>query len=235
MRPVIEETSTITVTGQTTVPKAVRQALGVDYGGKIAFRVEGGRVTVHNPISEHRDPALAAFLGLIEKDIAAGRNIRDLPAGLLTTMQRVLKEVDVDLNEPLERSSNRQQEPETAVRRDKVWHFMLANPDAHYGEVARALNATPKAVRYPVKYWKQVIAFLSDRGKLRNIDGYPMSRSTRSDDRLRVWDYMLSHPSARAVDVARHLEVDRGIVSFPIRYWKQVTAFLASQGKLRTR
>jgi bifunctional DNA-binding transcriptional regulator/antitoxin component of YhaV-PrlF toxin-antitoxin module len=35
--------------GQTTVPKAVRQALGVDYGGKIAYRIEEGRITVHNP------------------------------------------------------------------------------------------------------------------------------------------------------------------------------------------
>jgi hypothetical protein len=55
----------------------VRQALGVDYGGKIAYRIEKGRVTVHNPEAEHHDPTLAAFLGLIEKDIAAGRNVRD--------------------------------------------------------------------------------------------------------------------------------------------------------------
>ena len=40
MAAIIEETSTITAKGQTTVPKAVRQALGVDYGGKIAYRIE---------------------------------------------------------------------------------------------------------------------------------------------------------------------------------------------------
>ena len=44
---VVEEVCTITAKGQTTVPKAVRQALGVGYGGRIAFRVERGRVTVH--------------------------------------------------------------------------------------------------------------------------------------------------------------------------------------------
>ena len=49
MAAIIEETSTITAKGQTTIPKAVRQALGVDYGGKIAYRIEEGRVTVHNP------------------------------------------------------------------------------------------------------------------------------------------------------------------------------------------
>lgn len=102
MAAIIEETSTITARGQTTVPKAVRQALGVDYGGKIAYRIEGGRVTVHNPEAEHRDPALAAFLELIEKDIAAGRNLRDLPAGLAAAMRRAMKQVRVDLDDKLE-------------------------------------------------------------------------------------------------------------------------------------
>mgnify|MGYP003580167554 FL=1 len=98
----IEETSTITATGQTTVPKAVRQALGVDYGGKIAFRIERGRVTVHNPEAENRDPALAAFLALIEKDIAAGRNVGDLPPKLIAEMRRVMKEVPVNRDEELD-------------------------------------------------------------------------------------------------------------------------------------
>ena len=102
MAAIIEESSTITAKGQTTVPKAVRKALGVDFGGKIAYRIEDGRVTVHNPEAEHRDPALAAFLALIEKDIAAGRNIRDLPAGIGTELRRAAKRVRVDLGETLE-------------------------------------------------------------------------------------------------------------------------------------
>ncbi|MFI5023990.1 MAG: type II toxin-antitoxin system PrlF family antitoxin [Alphaproteobacteria bacterium] len=102
MATIIEETSTITAKGQTTVPKAVRQALGVDYGGKIAYRIARGRVTVRNPEAEHRDPALAAFLGLIEKDIAAGRNLRELPAGVAAAMRRAMKEARVDLEEKLE-------------------------------------------------------------------------------------------------------------------------------------
>jgi antitoxin PrlF len=102
MPTIIEETSTITAKGQTTVPKAVRQALGVAYGGKIAYRIEDGRVTVHNPKAEHHDPALAAFLGLIEKDIAAGRNVRDLPAGTASALRRAAKGARVDLDETLE-------------------------------------------------------------------------------------------------------------------------------------
>jgi antitoxin PrlF len=98
MAAIIEETSTITAKGQTTVPKAVRQALGVDYGGKVVFRIKGGRVTLHNREVEHHDPALA----LIEKDIAAGRDLRDLPADLATAMRRAIKEVRVDLDGKLE-------------------------------------------------------------------------------------------------------------------------------------
>jgi antitoxin PrlF len=102
MARVIEETSTITAKGQTTVPKAVRQALGVDCGGKIAFRIEDGEVTVYSPDAERRDPALLAFLALIEKDIAAGRNVRDLPPRLTTAMRKAMKQVRVDLDERLE-------------------------------------------------------------------------------------------------------------------------------------
>lgn len=63
----IEEVSTITAKGQTTVPKAVRQALGVDYGGRIAFRVSDGGVTVVR--ADEEDPALGAFLGFLARDI----------------------------------------------------------------------------------------------------------------------------------------------------------------------
>jgi antitoxin PrlF len=99
---VIEEISTITAKGQTTVPKAVRQALGLDYGGKIAYRIEDGRVVIHNAEVEHSDPALAAFLGLLEKEIAAGHALRDLPSELAAAMRRLGAEVPVDLDAGLE-------------------------------------------------------------------------------------------------------------------------------------
>jgi antitoxin PrlF len=98
----IEETSRITTKGQTTVPKAVRQALGVDYGGTIAFRIEGDRVTVRNADAERRDPALTAFLALIERDIAAGRHVGELPADVVRAMRRAMKQVPVDLDEKLD-------------------------------------------------------------------------------------------------------------------------------------
>ena len=48
MPALLEEISTITAKGQTTIPKSVRQALGVDYGGKIAFRVDEHGVSVRS-------------------------------------------------------------------------------------------------------------------------------------------------------------------------------------------
>ncbi len=99
--PVIEETCTITAKGQTTVPKSVRRALGVDYGGKIAFRVEGGRVTVRKPEREHADPALRRFLDLLERDMATGKHVRQLPKGLAAAMRRAAKTGPVDL-EPID-------------------------------------------------------------------------------------------------------------------------------------
>jgi antitoxin PrlF len=64
----LEEISTITAKGQTTVPKAVRQALGVDYGGRIAFRVSEDGVTLCRAESEE-DPVIETFLGFLAADI----------------------------------------------------------------------------------------------------------------------------------------------------------------------
>jgi antitoxin PrlF len=67
---VIEEACTITAADQTTVPKAIRQALGVSCGGRIAVRIEGDTISVHPATEPDEDPALAPFLALLERDIA---------------------------------------------------------------------------------------------------------------------------------------------------------------------
>ena len=53
------------------MPRAIRQALGVGYGDRIAFRVENGAVSVHAVAAPGDDPALAPFLALLARDIAA--------------------------------------------------------------------------------------------------------------------------------------------------------------------
>ena len=83
---VIHEVATLTSKGQITLPKSIRQALGVDTGGKVAFDLRGGEVVVTRADAEHEDPAIAAFLTLLAHDIEAGRNVRGLPEDLARTM-----------------------------------------------------------------------------------------------------------------------------------------------------
>jgi antitoxin PrlF len=99
----IEVVCTITAKGQTTVPKAIRQALGVGFGGHIAFRVEDGTVSVHAVTGSEQDPALAPFLALLEHDFAARPEVlAPLTPELAARMTEATKGVDVDPDVPIE-------------------------------------------------------------------------------------------------------------------------------------
>ena len=84
---ILHEVATMTAKGQITLPKAIRQALGVDVGAKVAFDLhENGRVVVSRADADHEDPAIAAFLNLLSADIQAGRHVRGLPDDLVEGM-----------------------------------------------------------------------------------------------------------------------------------------------------
>ena len=91
---VVEEICTITAKGQTTVPRAVRQALGVGYGGRIAFRVQEGSVTIHALPEDEGDPALQPFLSLLAADLAArpGDAVRPITEDLAARMAALADE-----------------------------------------------------------------------------------------------------------------------------------------------
>ena len=82
----IREVATLTSKGQITLPKAIRQALGVESGSKLIFDLRDGEVVVTRADAAHEDPAIAAFLGLLEADVHAGRNVRSLPDDLVRSM-----------------------------------------------------------------------------------------------------------------------------------------------------
>lgn len=85
--PSVREQATLTSKGQITLPKPIRQALGVDAGGKVDFELrEDGQIVVTRAEAEHEDPAIGAFLDLLARDIQAGRHVRDLPEDLVRTM-----------------------------------------------------------------------------------------------------------------------------------------------------
>lgn len=84
--PAIHEIVTLTSKGQVTLPKSVRQLLGLNTGGKVAFDVRGDEVVVSRVETAHEDPAISSFLGLLEADIRSGLNITALPEDLAQTL-----------------------------------------------------------------------------------------------------------------------------------------------------
>ena len=75
---------------QITLPKPIRQSLGVDHCG-MAFDLRGTQVVV-NLVDDasHDDPAIGNFLSLLEADIRSGRNLTalhdDLVQGMLASL-----------------------------------------------------------------------------------------------------------------------------------------------------
>jgi antitoxin PrlF len=100
--PDIHEVATLTSKGQITLPKPIRQALGVDAGSKVAFDLgEDGRVTVSRAGTGHEDPAIQAFLTLLARDIQSGRHVRGLPDDLARAMLEQL-EPTISLDEEID-------------------------------------------------------------------------------------------------------------------------------------
>jgi len=103
MTALLEEVSTITAKGQTTIPKSVRQALGVDYGGKIAFRVDENGVTVHRADPEHDDPAIDSFLSFLAGDVQSRPEaLAALSPALARRLEALTAGIAVDPDAPIE-------------------------------------------------------------------------------------------------------------------------------------
>lgn len=90
----IDETSKITGKGQTTIPKAVRQALGVDCGDTIAFRIDSHGVTIRRADMDE-DPALDGFLSLLAGDLAEG-HARAVPPALVRRILELTEGLRLD-------------------------------------------------------------------------------------------------------------------------------------------
>jgi len=120
----IHEVSTLSARGQVTIPKPVREAMGVDTGARLSFEVLDDRRVVLTPApaagagaprgrsqasqveadDEPYDPALGPFLGLLDKDIDAGRRVGPLPKDLEEFMLGLLNDPrfpPVDLDEEI--------------------------------------------------------------------------------------------------------------------------------------
>ncbi len=101
--PSIHAVATLTVKGQITLPKSIRQALGVDAGGKVAFDLKGSEVVVSRVDDEsEEDPAIAGFLAVLERDIRNGSRIVALPHDLARAMLVASQAQDVEADEEIE-------------------------------------------------------------------------------------------------------------------------------------
>ncbi|MBK1793868.1 type II toxin-antitoxin system PrlF family antitoxin [Devosia sp. WQ 349] len=105
MTSVLKEESTITAKGQTTVPKSVRQALGVDYGGRITFTVDAQRrVIVEKVEDEAADPVVGSFLNFLAQDMAANpqRSIVPLTPELRSRVAALVDDLESDPGETID-------------------------------------------------------------------------------------------------------------------------------------
>lgn len=95
--------SRLTRRSQTTIPKAVKNALNIAAGDDIGYVIEGDSVRLVNASdrAENTDPVLEQFLELVESDIAAGHVVA-IPASLLEQIRNLSRGVIVDHDAEIE-------------------------------------------------------------------------------------------------------------------------------------
>lgn len=93
--------STLTNRYQTTVPEAVRKALGLTKRDKICYTIQpDGRVLIARV--EQNDPLIDKFLNFLAQDIAENpQNIEAISSSLLTQVRSLVAEVEIDLDATL--------------------------------------------------------------------------------------------------------------------------------------
>lgn len=105
MTVVVRKVATVTEKGQTTVPKSVREALGLGHGDRIAFSIdENSRVSIERDETEAADPVIESFLEFLAKDMRnhPDASISEIPDTLRARMARLTKGMTVDLDAPMD-------------------------------------------------------------------------------------------------------------------------------------
>lgn len=95
--------SSVTDRYQTTIPKGVRDALGIRRGDTIAYELSGDQVVLRRGAKDDvGDPALLAFLDLLERHIAAHpERLQPVPDALVSRARELVRDVEIDLDAPL--------------------------------------------------------------------------------------------------------------------------------------
>jgi antitoxin PrlF len=97
-----DEISKLTDRYQTTVPSGVRKQLRLGKGDQIRYRTDpAGRVYIE-AVSDEADPALGAFLDLLERDLTSHPDrLQALNTEMFARLDALVGDVEVDLDAPL--------------------------------------------------------------------------------------------------------------------------------------
>jgi antitoxin PrlF len=95
--------STLTDRYQTTVPDAVRKALGLNKRDKIRYDIQpDGQVIISRADPAEADPVLEKFLDFLAQDIHRHpQSLQAMDGNLVTHIQSLVAGVDIDLDTPL--------------------------------------------------------------------------------------------------------------------------------------
>jgi len=98
----LEMRSRLTDRYQTTVPAAVRKALGLGKHDTLRYSIMAdGAVVLGKAESEESDPVMEKFLEVLAKDISAARHVRPLDAELKERIEALVGDIEIDLEERL--------------------------------------------------------------------------------------------------------------------------------------
>ncbi len=102
MNAILEADSTLTDRYQTTVPEPVRRALGLQKRDSIHYEVlADGQVRLSRAAQHKSDPVVVSFLALLDKDLVRGGSVTRANTDLVTSIQRLVNGVDIDLDAAL--------------------------------------------------------------------------------------------------------------------------------------
>lgn len=102
-KQVLFSESTLTERYQTTIPDPVRKALGLNKRDKIRYTIQSdGQVVISRADPTESDPILGQFLNFIAQDIQNNpQQIKALNSDLVSRVQSLVSDVDLDLDAPL--------------------------------------------------------------------------------------------------------------------------------------
>ena len=95
--------STLTDRYQTTVPDAVRKALGLNKRDKICYVIQpDGKALISRVDQTESDPILGGFLNFLAQDIKRNpQHLQAISSDLVSHVQSLVSNVDFDLDSPL--------------------------------------------------------------------------------------------------------------------------------------